>query len=140
MTKQEKLTMINNRCAYNMHNGIYVSDFGDDYCVVECDLTPETLNPLGMAHGGFVFSVCDVASGAVVLLRGDTSVTLSGNIQYLRPTKGDKLRCVGRIIKDGRTVVVAETNVYDPEGTLTARGIFELYILEHGSVFGQPVK
>lgn len=129
MTKQEKLKMVNTRCAFNMHNGIYVTDFGDDFCVVECELTPDTQNPLGMAHGGCVFSVCDVAAGALILLRGSNSVTLSANIQYLRPTKGKKMRCVGKIIKDGRSVIVLQTDVYNDDGELTARGTIESYIL-----------
>lgn len=130
MDKQEYLNLVNTRCEYNKYNHIYTTDIGPDFSVVEVELRPESLNPLGMAHGGLVYSLCDVAAGVVVGQRARTFVTLSGSLSFLRPGKGKKLRCEGRIIKPGRTVNVVETSVYDDSGTLTARGTFEIYVLE----------
>ena len=130
MTKEEKIQLLNGRCAYNVHNGIRVADIGENYCVVEGELRPETMNPWGMAHGGFVYSLCDVAAGVAVSQSGRKCVTLSGNMYYLRPSKGKMLRAEGKIIKDGKTVVLVETNVYNDEGTLTARGEFQIFITE----------
>lgn len=76
-----------------------------------------------------MYSLCDVAAGVAVGQRARTFVTLSGSLNFLRPGKGKKLRCEGRIIKSGRTVNVVETSVYDCSGTLTARGTFEIYTL-----------
>lgn len=129
MDKQEYLNLVNTRCEYNKYNHIYTTDIGPDFSVVEVELRPESLNPLGMAHGGLVYSLCDVAAGVAVGQRARTFVTLSGSLNFLRPGKGKKLRCEGRIIKPGRTVNVVETSVYDDSGTLTAKGTFEIYIL-----------
>lgn len=129
MDKQEYLNLVNTRCEYNKYNHIYTTDIGPDFSVVEVELRPESLNPLGMAHGGLVYSLCDVAAGVAVGQRARTFVTLSGSLNFLRPGKGKKLRCEGRIIKSGRTVNVVETSVYDCRGTLTARGTFEIYTL-----------
>lgn len=129
MDKQEYLNLVNTRCEYNKYNHIYTTDIGPDFSVVEVELRPESLNPLGMAHGGLVYSLCDVAAGVAVGQRARTFVTLSGSLNFLRPGKGKKLRCEGRIIKPGRTVNVVETSVYDDSGTLTARGTFEIYTL-----------
>lgn len=129
MDKQEYLNLVNTRCEYNKYNHIYTTDIGPDFSVVEVELRPESLNPLGMAHGGLVYSLCDVAAGVVVGQRARTFVTLSGSLNFLRPGKGKRLRCEGRIIKPGRTVNVVETSVYDDSGTLTARGTFEIYTL-----------
>ena len=127
MEKQEFLEMINTRCDYNKHNHIYTSDIGPDYSVVESELRPESLNPSGMAHGGFVYSMCDVAAGVIIAQRSDNFVTLSGNLYFMRPSKGKKLRCEAKLIKSGRTVSVVDTCVYDDAGTLTAKGTFEIY-------------
>lgn len=129
MDKQEYLNLVNTRCEYNKYNHIYTTDIGPDFSVVEVELRPESLNPLGMAHGGLVYSLCDVAAGVAVGQRAKTFVTLSGSLNFLRPGKGKRLRCEGRIIKPGRTVNVVETSVYDDSGTLTARGTFEIYTL-----------
>ena len=88
------------------------------------------MNPWGMAHGGFVYSLCDVAAGVVVSHTGRRGVTLSGNMYYLRTSKGKKLIAEGRIVKDGKTVVLVETNTYNDERVLTARGEFQIYVIE----------
>lgn len=129
MTKQERIDHINGRCEFNRHNGIVVTDIEPDHCVVESELRPEALNPLGMAHGGFVYSLCDVAAGVVAGQSGSTFVTLSSSISYLHPSRGKRLRCVGTLIKSGRTVSVVETTVYDDEGRQTARGSFEIFTI-----------
>lgn len=130
MDKQEFLKEVNSRCEFNKYNHIYTTDIGPDYSVVESELRPESMNPLGMAHGGFVYSMCDVAAGVVISQRAKHFVTLSGNLYFMRPSKGKKLRCEGKVIKSGRTVNVVDTSVFDDNGTLTAKGTFEIYVLE----------
>ena len=130
MSKQEKLDELNARCAYNRHNGIVITDISDELCVVEGELVPQTMNPLGMAHGGFVYSLCDVAAGALVRQFEPNFVTLSASINYLRPSRGTRLRAEGRLVKKGRTVSVVDTFVYDDQDRLTARGSFEIYIMK----------
>ena len=126
MTKQEKLDWLNSRGGYNAHNGIVITDIEDDSCVVETELRPEALNPLGMAHGGLVFSLCDVAAGVLVAQTGQKGVTTSSSMSYLHPSYGSRLRAEGKVLKSGRTITVIEAPVYDERGVLTARGTFEL--------------
>ena len=126
MTKQDKIKLMNSCSGFNMHNGIVISDISDELCVVEGELKPQAMNPLGMAHGGFVYSLCDVAAGALVGQNGGEFVTLSANMSYLRPSQGTRLRAEGRLLKKGRTVCVVDTFVYDDQDRLTARGAFEI--------------
>ena len=130
MTKQDKIKLMNSCSGFNMHNGIVISDISDELCVVEGELKPQAMNPLGMAHGGFVYSLCDVAAGALVGQNGGEFVTLSANMSYLRPSQGTRLRAEGRLLKKGRTVCVVDTIVYDDQDRLTARGTFEIYIMK----------
>ena len=130
MTKQDKIKLMNSCSGFNMHNGIVISDISDELCVVEGELKPQAMNPLGMAHGGFVYSLCDVAAGALVGQNGGEFVTLSANMSYLRPSQGTRLRAEGRLLKKGRTVCVVDTFVYDDQDRLTARGAFEIYIVK----------
>ena len=127
MTKQDKIKLMNSCSGFNMHNGIVISDISDELCVVEGELKPQAMNPLGMAHGGFVYTLCDVAAGALVGQNGGEFVTLSANMSYLRPSQGTRLRAEGRLLKKGRTVCVVDTFVYDDQDRLTARGNFEIY-------------
>lgn len=128
MDKQELIKIANNRSSFNKHNGIKVVDIGDDFCVVEGELKDESMNPWGMAHGGFVYSLCDVAAGALVSKTECRGVTLSANMQYLRPSVGKKLRAEGKLLKRGKTVAFVHTDVYNNEGVHTATGEFQIFI------------
>lgn len=130
MDKQRFINKVNTRCEYNKYNHIFVTDEEPESAVVEAELRPESLNLLGMAHGGFVYSMCDVAAGVIIAQYADKFVTLSGNLYFMRPSKGKKLRCEARIIKRDRTVNVVDTCVFDDSGAVTAKGTFEIYIME----------
>ena len=130
MDKQRFINKVNTRCEYNKYNHIFVTDVEPESAVVEAELRPESLNLLGMAHGGFVYSMCDVAAGVIIAQYADKFVTLSGNLYFMCPSKGKKLRCEARIIKRGRTVNVVDTCVFDDSGAVTAKGTFEIYIME----------
>ena len=133
MDKKAFIETVNGRCAYNMHNGLTVTDIGVDFCVVTAELNPTAMNPWDMAHGGFVYSMCDVASGVLASGIERRGVTLSANMQYLRPSRGKSLRAEAKIIKNGRKVLFIETNVYNDEGVHTARGEFQIFILEENA-------
>lgn len=130
MSDFEKQREINRIKGFNRHNGIRILEYGEDWCVVEAELRDESMNPWEMAHGGFVYSLCDVAAGVAsggILRR---VVTLSSSMYFMRPSTGTKLRAEGRIIKKGKTVIVAEASVFDDNNKETARGNFEYYVVE----------
>ena len=130
MTYKEILDAMNKRCPFNEYNGIRVTELGKDRCTVRLELRPESMNAFGAAHGGLIYSMCDAAAGVAVCLGGRPGVTLSGSIRYLCPSKGEYLRAEGEVIKSGKSIVFVETKVWDSEGTLTAVGSFEYYIVE----------
>lgn len=127
MTKEEKLAVLNARSEFNKYNGIKVVDFGEGSSAVETELQKTSMNPWGSAHGGLVFSMCDVAAGVALMGAAHSVVTQSASIYYLRPAAGKTLRAEGRVIKDGRTVALVETNVYNDGGELVASGKFEYF-------------
>lgn len=130
MNKEEYLNIANERSGFNKYNGIKIVDFDDEHCIVEGELRNEAMNPWGMAHGGFVYSLCDVAAGVLVSRDEHKGVTLSSNMNFLYPSRGTKLRAEGRIVKKGRTIVLIEASVFDDTGRMTARGSFEIFALE----------
>lgn len=129
MTKSEFIDYLNERSPFNVHNGLKIVELEDDRCTVEAELDRTALNPYGIAHGGFIYSACDVVSG-VLASQGGRCVTQSGSMYYLRPCTGKLLRAEGKIVKSGRTVMLIETNVYDEKGAHCARGEFQIYLLD----------
>ena len=78
MDKQRFINKVNTRCEYNKYNHIFVTDVEPESAVVEAELRPESLNPLGMAHGGTIFTLCDIAAGSAAASQGTVAVTLNG--------------------------------------------------------------
>ena len=74
------------RAALNklMHMHVVTLD-KDGGATVEVELTAELLNPLGMAHGGTIFTLCDIAAGSAAASQGTVAVTLDSSIHYYRP-------------------------------------------------------
>ena len=114
--------------GFNKHVGVRVIEITEGGAVAELDLTPQTLNPLGNAHGGAIFTLCDSAAGSAAASRGRIAVTLSGVINYLRPgIAGKTLRAAATEIKAGRSTAVYNVDVFDPEGTQVSNCTFTMF-------------
>lgn len=128
MTKQERMDKLNARGGFNRYAGLVVSELEEGFCAISGELNENTCTPWGSAHGGFLFTLCDVAAGYAFTQGEKSCVTLSGNIFYLLPATGRKLRAEGRLIKAGRTVALAEADVYDEQGRRVVHGDFQFYL------------
>lgn len=101
--------------------GIRIIENGVGYAVGEMDIQPTHLNPLGVVHGGCMFSIADTVSGVSALGRGGRVTTVSGNISYLRAGKDTtKIVAKARETKYGRTFSVCEAQLFDDKDNLLA--------------------
>jgi uncharacterized protein (TIGR00369 family) len=68
----------------------------------------------GFVHGGVVATLADhTAGGAARSVSGNRDVlTVEFKINFLRPATGDRLRCVGTVLRAGKTAIVAEALVF----------------------------
>ncbi len=104
-----------------------VEELSKGHAVLSIELTEGAHNALGNVHGGFLFTLCDTASGAVSASESRVSVTLDSNIHYLKGVKQGRLRIEARSIHCGRTTLVVETKITNEEGELIAAGTFTMY-------------
>jgi uncharacterized protein (TIGR00369 family) len=92
--------------------------------VMELQTTEAHRNPMGTLHGGIL---CDIADGAMGMAyasnlgEGESFTTLELKINFLKPVWNARLRAVGRVVKQGRTVGMVECDVTDEAGNLVAR-------------------
>ena len=87
------------------------------------DAGPQHRNPMGTLHGGVLCDIADAAMGiayASTLGEGESFTTLELKINFLKPVWTTRLTAVGRIVKRGRTVGLAQCDVTDSEGSLVA--------------------
>lgn len=90
-------------------------------------LTPAGTNGAGFAHGGWLFSLCDVCTGLPALARGKASVTQDASISYLNPGRvGTVVHIDVEVLRRGGRSIVSQVRLRDGDanGTLLATGIF----------------
>ncbi len=120
---------VNNDKGYMAYNGIRVTELDTGYCQCWVELSENKTNPHGIAHGGFLFAVCDSIAGIAGTTLGRSVVGRSADIHFLRPGRGSGFTGKARIVEAGRTTGLCAVELYDDSDTLVTTGSFELYFL-----------
>ena len=113
--------------GFNRHNNIRFTVVEEGYCECECLMTPESLNPQGVAHGSLLFALCDCVTGVATASTGRTMLTQSASIHFLRPGRGGKLLARSRLIKNGRNTALCVGEVFDEQDRLLVTSQFEIF-------------
>lgn len=77
--------------------------------------TPAVTQQHGFFHGGVVGALADTACGYAALSlvgEGEAGLTAEYKINLLSPARGKRLVAVGRVLKPGRTLIVAQGDVF----------------------------
>lgn len=100
--------------------GIEALDAREGRTRLRLALAPEHANNLGIAHGGVICTLLDVALGtAARLAAGRPVLTLDMQTRFLAPGRG-VLTAEGRITRAGRSVLFCEAEIRDAAGDLVA--------------------
>jgi 1,4-dihydroxy-2-naphthoyl-CoA hydrolase len=79
----------------------------------------------GLLHGGALMALADAAGGWCAFLNlpdgATATATVTSATNFLRPVTGGHVEATARPLNIGRTVIVADTELRDAEGRLTAR-------------------
>lgn len=135
MMPQERLSEILEKRykGFTGYCGIFFDEVLDEHCKVSCALRPELLNPSGIAHGGLIATLTDVAAGLMALQADGwvhNIVTQSCNIHYLRPGCGDRLWAESHVIRKGRRVCVVQVDCFSADGRLCTTALYEIAYLD----------
>jgi uncharacterized protein (TIGR00369 family) len=77
----------------------------------------------GQFHGGAIASLIDTAGDfALVMALGGGVPTINFRVDYLRPSRGQRLVALAKVRRAGRTVGVVDVDVSDADGKLVAVG------------------
>ena len=94
------------------------------------ETTEEALNLYGNVHGGFLFSLCDMASGMSTYALERKNVTQSSNINYLRGVKSGKIYIESTAIHIGKKTVVNQVFVVDDKKQILVSATFTMFMGE----------
>ena len=105
--------------------GMAEADAGEGWFEVRLALRPEHAQHDGVVHGGVVATLADTcaAMAAFTLAApGEQVLTVEFKINYLRAARAGALRCRGTVLRQGRTLTVAEAEVFadGPETSVLA--------------------
>ena len=103
------------QAAFISDLGIRLADLGPGWCESVLTVAPKHRQQDGYVHAGVQATIADhTAGGAAGTLaaEGDLVLTVEFKINFLRPALGERLRCRATILKQGKTLNVAESEVF----------------------------
>ena len=95
--------------------GVEAEEIAPGLCVTRLAVREDHQQQDGFVHAGVLATIADHtagAAGATLIPAGAIVLTAEFKINLLRSARGRELRCVGRVLKPGRTLIVAESEVY----------------------------
>ena len=84
-------------------------------CETALDLQARHLQQDGVVHAGVMATMADHTSGtagASLIVKGAYVLTAEFKINFLQAARGDGLHCIGQVLKAGRRLIVAESEVF----------------------------
>jgi uncharacterized protein (TIGR00369 family) len=115
--------------------GVSVVEYDAGFAVSECAVTKKLHQQNGFVHAGVLATIADhTAGGAAATLTFADKIVLTAEfkINLLRPAKGERIRCEAFVLKNGKTLIVADSYVYMLTGSrkkLTARATVTLAVV-----------
>lgn len=89
---------------------------------LEVSLDPQHMNQMGVAHGGLVMTLLDVAMGSAARSQVEANVmTVDMQTAFVAPARG-RIAGEGRVVRAGRSLVFVEGDVRDESGEVVAKG------------------
>jgi uncharacterized protein (TIGR00369 family) len=102
--------------------GIEPLGFADGRTRLRLQPRPEHLNNLGIAHGGLICTLLDIAMGTAARCTiGQPVMTLDMHTNFVAPGRGE-LIAEGRILRAGRSILYCEAEVTAIAGELVTKG------------------
>ena len=117
--------------------GVTLEAVSHGQCRTTLGIRPDHLQQDGVVHAGVMATLADHTAGgaaASVLDTGTYPLTAEFKINLLRAASSDRLTCRARVLKAGRTLIVAESEVFaGHDEVLVAKAMVTL------AVVGNPV-
>ena len=117
--------------------GLELISIDDGTSQLRLTLQPHHLNPGGIAHGGVVAAMLDVAAGLAhrsKLGPDATHVTVQLHINYMKAVGAGVVTARGVSLQTGRRVGYSEATLFDEDEQVLARASATFLIVKPGSI------
>ena len=106
--------------AFARYLGIEMAEARPGYARVSMDLEEHHLNGVGIAHGGVIFTLADLAFAAAANSHGVLALAVSASISFVKPGRGGRLFAEARELSRGRKLAAYAVDVTNGAGDLIA--------------------
>ncbi|MEW6125479.1 MAG: PaaI family thioesterase [Acidobacteriota bacterium] len=106
--------------------GIKIDEIEKGRARLSLDVNETHRQLAGVMHGGAIATLIDTAVAMAIVgvsEPGDKFTTVEMKVNYLSPIVEGHIVAEARLIRDGRRIVVADCDVFDPQGKLAAKGL-----------------
>lgn len=108
--------------------GICIEEIGEEYARGSITIAQKHQNPMGMVHGGCIYSLADTVAGVAASSKGQYVVTVSGSLNYLEAAVNtNKIIAQAQQLRFGKHMIFYEVAITNEEGILLAKGNFCYY-------------
>ena len=134
-TAADQVRSIFDKANFLQHLGIQLTAIGDGSCETALTIEDRHLQQHGFVHAGVIATMADhTAGGAARAASGEHDViTIEFKINFLRPASALRLICYGKVLRAGKSVIVADAEVFalnDSEPKLIAKLTETLAVLD----------
>lgn len=100
--------------------GVKLLDIDEGYAKVSADITPRHCNGVGMAQGGAIFTLADLAFAAAVNSHGAVAVAINVSITFVKSVSSGTIYAEAREISTSAKLASCTVHVTDGQGALLA--------------------
>ncbi len=114
-SRQAEIQAIFEKAGFITELGIKLVAIGPGWCESRLTITPRHYQHHTFIHAGVQATMADHTAGGAattMLKAGETVLTVEFKINLLRPAVGESLRCKAAVLRAGRTLIIAESEVF----------------------------
>ena len=102
-----------------------------NYCEMDGIITSSSMNHLQTVHGGYIFGLADTAAGIASMTDGRKVVTVDASINYFKSAKGNKIKAVAKVLKNGKNLSVYDVLISDEADNLIAKATITYFFIDN---------
>jgi len=121
-----------NSAPYFRLESMTVLDLGPGTSRVEIEVQKKHLQPFGMIHGGVYSGLIDAAgfwAAYTQVAEDQVLTTVEMKLNYLAPANSGRLIGLGRCLKLGKTLGLAEARIENEDGQFLAHGLVTMMVV-----------
>lgn len=102
--------------------------------VATLDATADHCNRHGFVHGAVLFAMADIGMGSAVataLGHEQRVVSLSINVNYVRPAGPGRIKAHSMIVRLGKTIAVARAQIENADGSVCALVTADFHVSDY---------